>query len=64
MKSNNIALKNVIWDDEQNSDNSPDNKGLDIEKNKSKNVNDAAAELNRDIHKLKKKSHKSIRSSE
>lgn len=58
-----IGLNNDKQAEEQNSDISPDNSGLDVEKEKSKNVNDAAAESNRDIHKLKDKPPKSNRSS-
>ena len=32
---------------------SPDNTGLEVEKQKNKGVTDAAAEANRDIHQLK-----------
>jgi len=64
MKSMDLRLSNEKQADEQNSDNSPDNSGLDVEKEKSKNVNDAAAESNRDIHKLKDKLPKSNRSSQ
>lgn len=42
----------------QNSETSPDNRGLN--KEKPKKVNDAAAEVNRDIDKLNKKTPKPI----
>ena len=64
MKSMDLRLSNEKQADEQNSDNSPDNSGLDVEKEKSKNVNDAAAESNREIHKLKDELPKLNRSSQ
>jgi len=59
-----LRLSNEKQADEQNSDTSPDNSGLEVEKEKSKNVNDAAAESNRDIQKLKDKPPRSNRFSQ